>query len=310
MNIKETPYNLVVITGPTATGKTSLAAHLASKIEGEIISADSRQVYRKMDLGTGKDYDDYMVNGVQIPYHLVDIHQPGYKYNVFEFQKDFTAAFKDITQREKSPILCGGTGLYIEATLKDYKLIAVPVNEKLREELKGKTMAELETILASYKKLHNRSDTDMVKRAIRAIEIEEYYTNNPEKESELPTIKPVIIGVEVDRETRRNRITKRLEQRLQEGMVDEVQALLDSGISAEDLIYYGLEYKFITLHLTRKLSYDEMKQQLNTAIHQFAKRQMTWFRRMEKHGMKINWIDGMLPMEEKVDAAIREIGIY
>ncbi|MCG8700852.1 MAG: tRNA (adenosine(37)-N6)-dimethylallyltransferase MiaA [Bacteroidales bacterium] len=310
MNIKETPYNLVVITGPTATEKTSLAAHLASKIEGEIISADSRQVYRKMDLGTGKDYDDYLVNGVQIPYHLVDIHQPGYKYNVFEFQKDFTAAFKDITQREKSPILCGGTGLYIEATLKDYKLIAVPVNEKLREELKGKTMAELETILASYKKLHNRSDTDMVKRAIRAIEIEEYYTNNPEKESELPTIKPVIIGVEVDRETRRNRITKRLEQRLQEGMVDEVQALLDSGISAEDLIYYGLEYKFITLHLTGKLSYDEMKQQLNTAIHQFAKRQMTWFRRMEKHGMKINWIDGMLPMEEKVDAAIREIGIY
>lgn len=308
MNIHETPYNLVVITGPTATGKTSLAAHLAIKLDGEIISADSRQIYRKMDLGTGKDYDDYVVNGIQIPYHLIDIHQPGYKYNVFEFQNDFTRAFKDISQREKSPMLCGGTGLYIEAILKDYKLIAVPVNEKLREDLKGKTMAELEKILASYKKLHNRSDTDTIKRAIRAIEIEEYYTNNPEKESELPTIKPMIIGVEVDRETRRNRITKRLDQRLKEGMVDEVQALLDSGISAEDLIYYGLEYKYITLHITGALSYDEMKQQLNTAIHQFAKRQMTWFRRMEKHGMKIHWIDGMLPMEEKVDAAIRMIG--
>lgn len=297
-------YNLVVVIGPTATGKTRFASLLAHEIAGEIISADSRQIYRRMSIGTGKDLEDYSVNGKEIPYHLIDIQEPGVKYNVFEFQKDFVKVFEDIRKRKSTPILCGGTGMYIEAVTKDYKLIAVPVNELLREELKGKSLDELETILGTYKRLHNKTDTDTIKRAVRAIEIEEFYVNNPEVETSMPKIKPVYLGIKVDREIRRKRITERLRKRLEEGMLDEVKGLLEEGIKPEALIYYGLEYKYLTLHLTGQISYEEMFNKLNISIHQFAKRQMTWFRKMEREGVKINWIDATLSDEEKISQAL------
>ncbi|MBN2487207.1 MAG: tRNA (adenosine(37)-N6)-dimethylallyltransferase MiaA [Bacteroidales bacterium] len=287
-------YNLIVILGPTASGKTKLASTLADAIGGEIISADSRQVYKKMDIGTGKDYDDYIVNGKAVPFHLTDIHEPGYKYNVYEFQKDFFRVFPEIKQRGNTPILCGGTGMYIEAVTKGYKLISVPVNQALRDSLKNKGLHELEQVLSTYRKLHNKTDTDTIKRAIRAIEIEEYYLNNPRDKNELPQILPLYIGVSIDRETRREKITRRLLKRLSEGMIEEVKNLLSMGIEPEDLIYYGLEYKYITLYLTGRLTYNSMVEQLNVAIHQFAKRQMTWFRKMEREGTIIHWIDGTI----------------
>jgi tRNA dimethylallyltransferase len=298
-------YNLIVVLGPTATGKTRFASMLASQIGGEIISADSRQVYKRMNLGTGKDYQDYMVNGVPMPCHLIDICEPGTKYNVFEFQKDFFKVFEAVNSRKMIPVLCGGTGMYIEAVSKGYQLISVPVNQELRDSLSNKTLEELENILATYRKLHNKTDTDTVKRAIRAIEIEEYYKNNASREIKLPRVRPIYLGVSVDREIRRERITKRLYARLEAGMVQEVELLLEEGISPEDLIYYGLEYKYITLYLTGKLSYETMVNQLNIAIHQFAKRQMTWFRKMERDGVKINWIDGQIPGDEKIEQALR-----
>ncbi|MBA7553192.1 tRNA dimethylallyltransferase [subsurface metagenome] len=297
-------YNLIVVLGPTATGKTQFASNLAYRVQGEIISADSRQIYRKMNLGTGKDYEDYQVAGTQVPYHLIDIHDPGYKYNVFEYQMDFLKAFATITKQEKFPILCGGTGLYIEAVTKGYKLIAVPVNKNLRRKLENKSLPELEQILAGYKKLHNKTDTDTIKRAIRAIEIEEYYTSNPELTLDYPEINPVFLGIKIDRETRRERITKRMYNRLKGGMIEEVKSLIDEGLKPETLIYYGLEYKFITLYLTGKLNYDRMVEKLNVAIHQYAKRQMTWFRKMEREGVQIHWIDGLWTMEEKVKKTI------
>lgn len=297
-------YNIVVILGPTATGKTRFAALLAEKLKGEIISADSRQVYRRMNLGTGKDYDDYFVDGKQIPHHLVDICEPGYKYNVFEFQKDFFNVFKKVISRQNIPVLCGGTGLYIEAVTKGYKLIAVPVNQNLRDSLKGKSLDELENILSTYRNLHNKTDTDTIKRAIRAIEIEEYYKNNVHEDLALPEINPIFFGIDISREERRRRITERLIKRLEEGMVDEVEALLNEGILPEDLIYYGLEYKYITLYLTNQLSYQEMTEKLNISIHQFAKRQMTWFRKMERSGVMIHWIDGKLKDDEKLKHAL------
>ncbi|QQS52231.1 MAG: tRNA (adenosine(37)-N6)-dimethylallyltransferase MiaA [Bacteroidota bacterium] len=300
-------HNLVVVLGPTATGKTRLAALLAHAIGAEIISADSRQVYRDMNLGTGKDYEDYCVEGKTIACHLVDIHPAGYKYNVFEFQKDFFHCFEEIQQRKKKVILCGGTGMYLESVTKAYQLISVPVNNSLREKLKDKSLAELENILASYKKLHNKTDTDTVKRAIRAIEIEEYYLLYPPAEKKMPEIKPVYLGIQFDREERRRRISTRLHRRLEEGLVDEVQRLLNQGIAPEDLIYYGLEYKYITQHLLGHLSFSDMTSQLETAIHQFAKRQMTWFRKMEREGVNIHWIDGMLSEEEKIQEALRVI---
>lgn len=300
-------YNLIVVLGPTATGKTRFASVLANEVEGEIISADSRQIYRRMSIGTGKDIEDYIVNGKQVPYHLIDIEEPGKKYNVFAFQKDFIKVFEKIKQRKNVPILCGGTGMYIEAVTKDYKLIAVPVNNELRARLSGKTLIELEEILGTYKRLHNKTDTDTIKRAIRAIEIEEYYKTHPGKESSMPEIRPVYLGVQVDREVRRNRITERLNKRLKEGMVEEVQALLNEGISPENLIYYGLEYKYLTLYLTNEMSYDEMVQKLNISIHQFAKRQMTWFRKMERDGVKIHWIDALHSEEVKLKEALRII---
>jgi len=299
-------YNLITILGPTATGKTGLAAHLAAKMKGEIISADSRQIYRGMDLGTGKDYADYYVEGIEIPSHLVDIEDAGVHYNVFRFQTDFIKVFEEIQSRNKFPVLCGGSGLYIEAVLKNYRLIEVPPNKMLRKELEGKNLEELTEILKDLKpKLHNHTDVETDRRAVRAIEIEKYYAENPEFDTSYPEINSLNIGINFDRELRRQRITTRLKQRLDEGMLDEVQKLLDSGLTPDQLIYYGLEYKFLTLHLIGQLTFDEMFRQLEIAIHQFAKRQMTWFRGMEKRGTKIHWIDGHLPMEDKVGEILR-----
>ena len=301
MKNESSEYNLITVLGPTATGKTAVAAHLAAKINGEIISGDSRQVYRGMDIGTGKDYGDYFVDGIEIPSHLLDIENPGKHYNVYRFQNDFAEVFHDIHHRGKFPVLCGGSGLYLESVLKDYKLIHVPPNPQLRKELEGKSLDELVEILKSLKpKLHNKTDIETERRAIRAIEIEMFARENPEKETALPEVISLNIGIAVDRETRRERISRRLKQRLEEGMLDEVQNLLKSGLTPKQLIYYGLEYKYLTLHLTGELSRQEMFEKLEIAIHQFAKRQMTWFRGMEKRGTKIYWIDANLPMEEKV----------
>jgi tRNA dimethylallyltransferase len=294
-------YDLITILGPTASGKTPLAAHLADKLNTEIISGDSRQIYRRMDLGTGKDLVDYVVEGRPVPYHLIDIVEPGYKYNVFEYQRDFLKAYEDITSRGKMPILCGGTGMYIESVLKGYRLLPVPENPELRASLEGKTLEELTRILEGYKKLHNSTDVDTAKRAIRAIEIEEYYKQQPPEYREFPMLNSLIVGVDIDRELRREKITRRLKQRLEEGMVEEVRGLLAEGIPAENLIYYGLEYKFLTQYAIGELTFDEMFNQLETAIHQFAKRQMTWFRGMERRGFTIHWLDATLPMEEKVE---------
>lgn len=300
---------MITVLGPTAAGKTAVAAHLAARTGGEIISGDSRQVYRGMDIGTGKDYDDYFVDGIDVPSHLLDIEEPGNHYNVYRFQNDFAEAFSAIRARGKLPVLCGGSGLYLEAVLKDYKLIHVPPNRKLREELEGKSLDELTEILKSLKpELHNVTDVETDRRAIRAIEIEMFARENPEAETTLPEITSLNIGIAVDRETRRRRISRRLKQRLEEGMLGEVQKLLDSGLTPKQLIYYGLEYKYLTLHLTGELTYDEMFEKLETAIHQFAKRQMTWFRGMEKRGTKIHWIDGNLPMEEKIEKILELIG--
>ena len=297
---------MITILGPTASGKTSIAAALASRIGGEIISADSRQVYRRMDIGTGKDLADYEVGGKHIPYHLIDIAEPGYKYNLFEYQRDFHTAYDDITSRGRTPVLCGGTGLYIEAVLNGYALSPVPPNQKLRDSLSAKSLDELTAMLKALKEqtgsnMHNRSDVDTVQRAIRAIEIETYNLQHPTPEREMPGISSLVIGVDVDRDTRRRRISDRLEARLHEGMIDEVKGLLAEGVSAESLMYYGLEYKFVTEYVTGKTTYSDMLSRLEIAIHQFAKRQMTWFRGMERRGIHINWIDASLPMDDKVE---------
>lgn len=297
-------YNLITILGPTATGKTELGVKVADKLNTEVISADSRQIYRGMDLGTGKDLEEYTVEGRDVPYHLIDIHDAGYKYNVYEYQKDFLDVWEAMTKAKKLPVLCGGTGLYIEAVLKGYRLLEVPVNQELRDELEKLTHLELIEILKSYKELHNKSDIDTKKRTIRSIEIEMYYSMNEKQAFDYPEITPLIIGVEFDREVRRERITKRLKQRLDSGMIEEVKGLLTNGVKPEDLIYYGLEYKFLTQHITGELTYQEMFDKLNVAIHQFAKRQMTWFRRMEKQGMKIEWLDGFMPIDQKVNKVI------
>ena len=300
---------MITILGPTASGKTPLAAALAYKIGGEIISADSRQVYRRMDIGTGKDLADYTITinqkPITIPYHLIDICEPGTKYNLFQYQQDFFDVYNNIIGRGVTPILCGGTGLYIEAVLKGYQLSPVPQNPELRARLEGKTLEELTQMLVELKQrngstMHNTTDVDSCQRAIRAIEIEEYNLHTPTPKRELPPIDSLIIGVNIDREARREKITRRLKARLEEGMIDEVKGLLAEGIPAEDLIYYGLEYKFVTEYLVGKLTYDEMFQRLEIAIHQFAKRQMTWFRGMERRGFTIHWIDALQPMDEKV----------
>lgn len=296
---------LITILGPTASGKTSLATALAAELGGEIISADSRQVYRGMTIGTGKDLADYMVDGQAVPYHLIDICEPGTKYNLFRYQQDFMDAYGDIGKRGRVSILCGGTGLYIESVLKGYALSPVPQNQSLRDRLESKPLEELTEMLESLKernrsKMHNRTDVDTVQRAIRAIEIETYNLEHPMPQRDMPAIDSIIIGVDIDREERRRKISQRLRARLEEGMVDEVRGLLDRGIKAEDLIYYGLEYKYVTEYVIGQRTYDEMFRSLEIAIHQFAKRQMTWFRGMERRGFHINWVDAMLPMAEKL----------
>ena len=310
---------MITILGPTASGKTSLAAALAAKIDSldaaswggntqgaEIISADSRQVYRGMDIGTGKDLEDYTIDGKQIPYHLIDICEPGTKYNLFEYQQDFYDTYLDIQKRGVLPILCGGTGLYIESVLKGYHLSPVPQNQELRDRLADKSLGELTVMLKELKakagsNMHNRTDVDTVQRAIRAIEIETFNLEHPMPERELPAVDSLIIGVSIDRDARREKITRRLKQRLKEGMVDEIVTLLDKGVPSENLLYYGLEYKFVTEYVIGKISYEEMFRSLEIAIHQFAKRQMTWFRGMERRGFTIHWIDALQPMEQKVE---------
>lgn len=298
-------FDMITILGPTACGKTSLAVELAHRIGAEIISADSRQVYRRMDLGTGKDLEDYVVNGKTLPYHLIDIVEPGEKYNVFRYQQDFLAAYNDIRSRGRKVVVCGGTGLYLESILQGYRLMPVPVNPELRAQLESKSLEELTGILQTYKELHNNTDTDTVRRAIRAIEIEEYYRQHPTEGRDFPTLHSLTIGLDIDRETRRERISHRLRERLEHGMIDEVRSLLAEGVSADDLIYYGLEYKYLTLHAIGEMSFDEMFRQLEIAIHQFAKRQMTWFRGMERRGTPIRWIDATRPTTENTEAILR-----
>ena len=293
-------YELITILGPTACGKTQFATSLAATLQSEIISADSRQVYRRMDIGTGKDLNDYFIDGRQIPFHLIDICEPGTKYNVFRYQHDFFAVFNNLKDAGITPILCGGTGMYIEAVLKGFKLLDVPPNPALRRSLSEKSLEELEEMLARYKTLHNKTDVDSVQRAIRAIEIEEFYQQQAPERSEYVPLQSLIIGLDIDRDLRRQRISERLHRRLANGMIEEVRALLDSGIPPDGLIYYGLEYKFITRYIIGELTYGEMTTQLEIAIHQFAKRQMTWFRGMERRGFTIHWIDAAIPAEKKI----------
>ena len=298
---------MITILGPTASGKTSVAAALALRTGGEIISADSRQVYRRMDIGTGKDLADYTIGDVHIPYHLIDIAEPGTKYNLFQYQQDFHTAYNDIRSRGKLPILCGGTGLYIEAVLGGYSLSPVPQNQKLRESLEGMSLDQLTQMLVQLKQkngsnMHNRTDVDTAQRAIRAIEIETYNLEHPTPERQMPPVDSLVIGINIDRELRREKITRRLKARLEEGMCDEIRSLIDGGVNPDDLIYYGLEYKFVTEYVVGKTSYEEMFRQLEIAIHQFAKRQMTWFRGMERRGYTIHWIDAAQSMDEKVEA--------
>ncbi|MBR5477339.1 MAG: tRNA (adenosine(37)-N6)-dimethylallyltransferase MiaA [Bacteroidaceae bacterium] len=302
MQKRNEKYDLVSVVGPTACGKTSLAVELALAIPGaEIISADSRQVYRGMDIGTGKDIAEYTRDGVTVPSHLLDIVDAGEKYNLFEFQRDFLASYEDIRSRGAYPIMCGGSGLYVESVLKGYRLLPVPENPSLRAALEEKSLEELTALLATYKQLHNNTDTDNKKRAIRAIEIEEYYRTCPVEERYFPQINALTVGVMVDREVRRERISRRLRERLNNGMVEEVKGLLDSGLEPEQLIYYGLEYKYLTLYLTGAMGYEDMVNGLEIAIHQFAKRQMTWFRGMEKRGVEIHWLDGSMPADVLVE---------
>ena len=302
MSVRKEKYDMLAVIGPTASGKTSLAVDVALAVPGaEVVSADSRQVYRGMDIGTGKDLAEYERDGFVVPSHLLDIVDAGEKYNLFEFQRDFLSAYNDIKERGAFPVMCGGSGLYVESVLKGYKLLPVPENPQLREELEKKSLEELTALLSTYKTLHNNTDTDTKKRAIRAIEIEEYYRTCPAEERYFPEINCLTIGVSVDREVRRDRITRRLHERLENGMVDEVRGLLEKGVTTEQLMYYGLEYKYLTQYIVGELSYNDMVRGLEIAIHQFAKRQMTWFRGMEKRGVHIHWIDAMLPRDRQVE---------
>ncbi|MFV0331817.1 MAG: tRNA (adenosine(37)-N6)-dimethylallyltransferase MiaA [Dysgonomonas sp.] len=294
-------YDLITILGPTASGKTTFACHLAYTLDAEIISGDSRQVYKSMDIGTGKDLADYTINGKNIPYHLIDIRNAGDKYNIFEYQHDFHNAYQNIKSRNKIPVLCGGSGLYIESVLKGYSLVDVPENKELRTKYANYSLQELTKILEGYKTLHNKTDVDTAQRAVRAIEIEEYKKLYPLEQNEFPPLNSLVIGVDINRELRRKKISDRLNTRLKDGMIEEIQGILDKGIAPEDLIYYGLEYKYVTLYITKQLTYTEMYSQLEIAIHQFAKRQMTWFRGMEKRGTHIHWINAEMPAEEKIE---------
>jgi tRNA dimethylallyltransferase len=305
----KTEWDLITVLGPTASGKTELAVAIADTLHSEVISADSRQVYRRMDLGTGKDLSAYQIKSQPVPYHLINICEPGEKYNVFAYQRDFFRIYEKLRAESKVPVLCGGTGMYIEAILRGYRLWEVPENPELRRSLQNKSLTELTNLLSNYKNLHNKTDLDTAQRAIRAIEIEEYYHRETPVRSSYTTPRSLVLGLHIERELRRQAISRRLHSRLDEGMLDEVRNLLDEGLSPNDLIYYGLEYKYLTLHLIGSLSYEDMVQQLETAIHQFAKRQMTWFRGMERRGISIRWIEASLPLPEKLSTALNEIGI-
>lgn len=300
--------SLIVILGPTATGKTRLSAHLAYELDAEVVSADSRQVYRGMDIGTGKDLADFVVNDKKIPYHLIDIVDAGSEYNVFEYQKDFLKAYENITSRNKTAILCGGSGLYIDAVVKGYHFLEVPENTALRNELEQKSIEELNSMLLSYKTIHNTTDSIYKKRIIRAIEVAKFQSENEALIRDFPKINYTIFGIDFDREIIKKRVTERLKHRLEkEGMIDEVKQLIASGVDPEKLKFYGLEYKLITQYLQNELNYNDMFQKLNTSIHQFAKRQSTWYRKMEKDGFHIHWIDGNLPLEEKLSLIKKQI---
>jgi tRNA dimethylallyltransferase len=292
---------MITVLGHTAGGKTALAAHIAHELGGEVISADSRQVYRGMTIGTGKDYADYEVEGAHVPFHLVDIVDAGEEYNVFAFQQDFYSVFKELKGKDRLPVLCGGTGLYIESVLRQYDMIQVPVDEERRSALELMEIEELIGLLRSYGPLHNSTDTENRKRAIRAIEIAEYEQSAGKRDANIPPIDSVIVGIRYERSIRRQRITQRLKERLEQGMIEEARALLESGVSHEKLEYYGLEYKFLSQYLKGTLTYEEMFNGLNTAIHRFAKRQMTWFRGMERRGTVIHWLEGELPLREKIE---------
>jgi tRNA dimethylallyltransferase len=298
---------LIALVGPTASGKTKLAVSLAAKLDAELISADSRQVYKGMDIGTGKDLKEYKLDNKLIPYHLIDIVEAGSKYNVYEYQRDFLTTWSSLQARNKPAVLCGGTGMYVESVLRGYRLVPVPVNAELRTELGEKSLAELTQILASYKALHNSTDVDTQKRALRAIEIEEYYRIHPEVDAEFPKINFILFCLDLDRDLRRKRISERLKSRLNEGMIEEVEGLLASGIPADDLIYYGLEYKFVTLYLLGEITFQELFSKLEVAIHQFAKRQMTWFRGMETRGLKVHWLNAMASTEDNVHEMLRTL---
>jgi tRNA dimethylallyltransferase len=298
-------HDIIVITGPTATGKTRLAALVADRLGGEVISADSRQLYRGMDIGTGKDLSDYVVDGRTVPVYMIDIVDAGYRYNVYEYQRDFLKVFEGLSLRGCLPVVCGGSGMYVDSIVSGYRLVQVPVNGQLRALLTGRSLEELTQILSRYKSLHNKTDVDTVKRAVRAIEIADYYANHPVDDKPFPVKNPLVTAVFFDRETRRQRISSRLHARLGSGMIEEVQRLLAAGVHPDDLIYYGLEYKYVTMYLLNRMGYEEMFSKLEVEIHRFAKRQMTWFRGMERRGIAINWIDGQLPEEEKVKAIIR-----
>lgn len=294
----------IAIVGPTACGKTRRAVEIAKEFDGEIISADSRQLYRDMTIGTGKDLEEYG----EIRYHLIDVAEAGDKYNLYRYLQDFNNVYKDILEREKLPVICGGSGMYVENALRGIVMPEVPENVDLRKRLSSKSLNELTEILKGYKTLHNKTDVDTVKRAVRAIEICEYYRCHPEEaittnRNFTNSLDCLVIGLDIPRDLRREKISKRLKARLEQGMVDEIRMLLNRGVSAEDLIYYGLEYKYVTLYVTEKMSYDEMVRQLETAIHQFAKRQMTWFRGMEKRGVPIKW----LPYDISKDDLMSEI---
>lgn len=291
---------LISILGTTATGKTNLAVNLAAMIGGEIISADSRQVYRGMDIGSGKDLSEYELNGQKIPYHLIDIIDAGKEYNVFEYQKDFFEAYTNILKNQNIPILCGGTGMYIDAVLKGYRLAKVPTDEALRVSLAKKTDEELREQLLKIRTPHNKTDLNDRSRLLRALEIDNYYLEHPELLKDVPKMKSINFGIRYDRQEIRNRITERLDQRLQEGLIEEIENLLASGITADQLKFYGLEYKFLTQYVKEEIDYNTMFTLLNTAIHQFAKRQETWWRKMEKSGTRILWIDGNIPLQDKM----------
>ncbi len=300
-----TNINLITILGPTASGKTTFAAKLAHRIGGEVISADSRQVYRGMNIGTGKDYQEYLIDDTAVPYHLIDILDAGEEYNVFEFQKDFARVFQEIHERNSFPVLCGGTGLYLQSILRSYTLLPVPLDKKLRESLSGKSMKELTAIFCRFRSPHNTTDTLDRKRLIRAIEIETYYSTDKSHSNTFPEINSLIFGIQIERHERRRRISERLKERLDQGLIEEVQLLMQAGLSEEKLVYYGLEYKYISWYLSGEITKEEMFERLNTAIHQFAKRQMTWFRKMEREGMKIFWMDAELPDAKKIELALQ-----